>query len=79
MVSYLTQNYSSLKKSTWAHILIVGQTWSNVLKKTCIIWYGSLQPTPLKEKFCQQNSYLRYGRDEDTGSAFGPPAPKSPP
>ena len=53
MVSYSTQNYSSLKKSTLVHILSVGQTWSNLvklsqtlsnsLKKTCIIWYGSLQ------------------------------------
>ena len=32
MVSYSTQNYSSLKKSTWAHIIIVDQTWSNVFK-----------------------------------------------
>ena len=42
MMSSSTQNYSSLKNSTWPHILMVGQTWSNVLK-TCIIWYGSLQ------------------------------------
>ena len=46
MVSYSTQNYSSLKKSTWPHLLLVGQlgqTWSNLLK-TCIIWCGSLHP-----------------------------------
>ena len=45
MVSWSTQNYSSLKKSTWPHLLLVGQfdqTWSNLLK-TCFIWYGSLQ------------------------------------
>ena len=53
MMSYSTQNYSSLKKSTWPHILMVGQTWSNVLK-TCIIWYGSLQPTPLKKNFVHE-------------------------
>ena len=64
--------------STWPHILMVGQTWSNVLK-TCIIWYGLLQPTLLKEKFRPRNSYLCHGRDEGTGSEFGPPAPKSPP
>ena len=47
MVSYSTQNYSSLKNSTWPHLLLVGQlgqTWSNLLK-TCIILYGSLQPS----------------------------------
>ena len=32
MVSYSTQNYSSLKKSTLVHILSVGQTWSNLVK-----------------------------------------------
>ena len=69
MMSYSTQNYSSLKKSTWPHILMVGQTWSNVLK-TCIIWYGSLQPTPLKEKFRPRNSYLCHGRDEGTAFTF---------
>ena len=47
MVSYSNQNYSSLKKSTWTHILIVGQTWSNVLK-TCIIWYELLHGRLLK-------------------------------
>ena len=52
--------------------------WSNVLK-TCIIWYGSLQPTPLKEKFRPRNSYLCHERGEGTGSAFGPLAPRSPP
>ena len=57
----------------------LSQTWSNVFKKTCIFWYGSLQPTPLKEKFRPRNSYPCHGKDEDTGSAFGPPAPKSPP
>ena len=40
---------------------------------------GSLQPTPLKEKFRPRNSYLRHGRDEGTGSAFGPLASKSHP
>ena len=51
MVSYSTQNYSSLKKSTWPHLLLVGQlgqTWSNLLK-TCIIWYGSLHVDMVKE------------------------------
>ena len=61
----------------WSNLVKLGQTWSNVLK-TRIIWYGSLQPTPLKEKFRPRNSYLCHGRDEGTGSAFGPPAPKSP-
>ena len=62
----------------WSNMVKLSQTWSNVLK-ACIIWYGSLQPTPLKEKFYSRNSYLCHGRDEGTGSAFGPPAPKSPP
>ena len=31
----------------------------------------------ITEKFRPRNSYLCYGRDEDTGSAFGLPAPKS--
>ena len=55
----------------------LSQTWSNVLQ-TCIIWCGSLQSTPLKEKFCPRNLYLCHGRDEDIGSAFGLPAPKLP-
>ena len=35
MVSQLTQNYSSLKKSTWPHLLLIGQlgqTGSNLVK-----------------------------------------------
>ena len=52
MVSYLTKNYSFLKKSTLVNPLSVGQTYSNLVKvnqtwsnalHTCIIWYGSLQ------------------------------------
>ena len=61
----------------WSNLAKLGQTLSNLLK-TCIIWYGSLQPTPLKEKFRPQKSYLCHGRDEGTGSAFDPLAPKSP-
>ena len=59
----------------WSNMVKLGQTF----KKTCIIWYGSLQPTPLKEKFDPRNWYLHHGRDEGIGSAFGPPVPKSPP
>ena len=80
MMSYSTQNYSSLKKSTWPHILMVGQTLSNLVKlsqtwsnllKTCIIWYGSLQPTPpRKEKFRPRNFHLCHRRDEGTASTF---------
>ena len=33
MVSQSTQKYSSLKKSTWPHLLMVGQTWSNLVKR----------------------------------------------
>ena len=62
----------------WSNLVKLSQTWSNVLK-TCIIWYESLQPTPLKEKFRPRNSYLCHGRDEGIGSAFGPAALKSPP
>ena len=62
--------------STWSNWVKLGQTLSNLLK-TCIIWCGSLQSTPLKEKFRQRNSYLCYGRDEDTDSVFGLPASKS--
>ena len=58
---------------TWSNLVKLGQTWL----KTCIIWCGPLQSTPLKEKFRPRNSYLCYGRDEDTGSASGLPAPKS--
>ena len=81
MVPYSTQKYSSSKNSTWVHIVSVGQTWSNLVNvlQTCIIWCGSLQSTPLKEKFRPRNSYLCHGRDEGIGSAFGPPVPKSPP
>ena len=61
----------------WSNLFKSGQTWSNVLQ-TCIIWCGSLQSTPLKENFRPRNSYLCHGRDEGTGSAFDPPAPKSP-
>ena len=48
MVSQSIQNYSSLKKSTWPHLLLVGQLGqigSNLVKlvKTCIIWCGLLQ------------------------------------
>ena len=39
---------------------------------------GRYNLPPLKEKFRPQNSYLCHGRDEGTGSAFGPSAPKSP-
>ena len=60
----------------WSNLVNSGQTLSNAFQ-TCIIWYGSLQSTPLKEKFRPRNSYLCHGRDEDTGSAFGLPAPKS--
>ena len=52
----------------------LGQTWS----KLVFSWYGSLQPTPLKEKFHPRNSHLCHGKDEGTGPAFGPPVPKSP-
>ena len=61
------------------------QIWSNVVKlgQTCcklvLFGKGSLQSTPLKEKIRPRNSYLYHGRDEGTGSAFGLPAPKSPP
>ena len=68
----------SLHTNCWSNLVKLSQTWSNVLK-TCIIWYGSLQPTPLKEKFRPRNSYLCHERDEGTGSTFGSPAPKSPP
>ena len=59
MVSQSIQNYSSLKKSTWPHLLLVGQLGqigSNLVKlvKTCIIWCGLLQPTPLKENFVHE-------------------------
>ena len=67
-----------LHTNCWSNLVKLSQNWSNVLK-TCIIWYGSLQPTPLKENFRPRNSYLCHGRDEGIGSAFGPPAPKSPP
>ena len=62
--------------SNLVNLVKLNQTWSNTFQ-TCIIWYGSLQSTPLKEKFRPRNSYLCHGRDEDTGSAFGLPAPKS--
>ena len=61
----------------WSNLVKSSQIWSNVLQ-TFIIWYGSLQSTPLKEKFHPRNSYLCHGRDEGIGSAFDPPAPKSP-
>ena len=62
MVSYSTQNYSSLKKSTWPHLLLVGQlgqTGSNLFK-TCIIWCGSLQMNNVSytEKFCYNISII---------------------
>ena len=63
--------------SNLINLVKLSQTMSNVLQ-TCIIWCGSLQSTPLKEKFHPRNSYMCHGRDEGTGSAFGPPAPKSP-
>ena len=47
--------------------------WSNLVKrvkKNCIILYGSLQPTPLTEKFRPRNSYLCHGRDEGTAFTF---------
>ena len=50
---------SILEKSTWALILIVGQTWSNVLK-TCIIWYGSLHIDD------ENNDFLYLEFDVDT-------------
>ena len=42
MVSYSTQNYSSLKKSTWPHLLLVGQlgqTGSNLVKLVKNLYY----------------------------------------
>ena len=63
--------------SNLVNLVKLNQTWSNTFQ-TCIIWYGSLQSTPLKKKFRPRNSYLDPGRDEGIGSAFGPPAPKSP-
>ena len=60
MVSYSTQNYSSLKKSTWAHILIVGQTWSNLVKlgQTCLklvlFCTGRYNLPPLKKNFVHE-------------------------
>ena len=59
------------------------QIWSNLVNlvkrvTTCFIWCGSLQSTPLKEKFHPRNLYLCRERDEGTSSAFGPPAPRSP-
>ena len=65
-----------LEKFNLAPPTVGWSTWSNLLK-TCIIWCGSLQSTPFKEKFRPRNSYLCYGRDEDTNSAFGLPASKS--
>ena len=67
-----------LEKVNLAPPTIGWSTWSNLLK-TCIIWCGSLQSTPLKEKFRPRNSYLCYGRDEDIDSAFGFLASKSRP
>ena len=68
----LTECWSNLVK-----LVKLNQTWSNALQ-LCIIWYGSLQSTPLKENFRPRNSYMYPGRYEGTGFAFGPPAPKSP-
>ena len=65
-----------LEKFNLAPPTVGWSTWSNLLK-TCIIWCGSLQSTPLKEKFRPRNSYLCYGRDEDTDSVFGLPVSKS--
>ena len=55
--------------------------WSNLVKRVKNLYYLVRVVTtyPLKEKFLPQNSYLCHGRDEGTGSSFGPPAPKSPP
>ena len=42
MVSQSTQNYSSLKKSTWPHLLLVGQlgqTGSNLVKLVKNLYY----------------------------------------
>ena len=42
MVSQSTQNYSSLKKSTWPHLLLVGQlgqTGSNLVKLIKNLYY----------------------------------------
>ena len=42
MVSQSTQNYSSFKKSTWPHLLLVGQlgqTWSNLVKLVKNLYY----------------------------------------
>ena len=42
MVSQSTQNYSSLKKSTWSHLLLVGQLGqpgSNLVKLVKNLYY----------------------------------------
>ena len=61
MVSQSTQNYSSLKKSTWPHLLLVGQlgqNGSNLVKLVKNLYYlvrvitvGELL-FPVYESFC---------------------------
>ena len=57
----------------WLNLVKLGQT----CYKLVLFGAGHYNLPPIKEKFRPRNSYLCYGRDEDTGSAFGLPAPKS--
>ena len=65
----------------WSNLVKLGQTWPNLVKRVKNLYYLVRVVTtyPLKEKFRPRNSYLCHGRDEGTSSAFGPPAPRSPP